>query len=52
MKGVFEGILQKNGEGYKLFSSMAVMIKTSAENHMTLRVLLKGILPVNRIDNR
>jgi hypothetical protein len=52
MKGVFEGLLQKNGESYKLLSSMAVMIKTSAANHIILRVLLNGILPVNRIENR
>jgi hypothetical protein len=52
MKGVFESLLQKNGESYKLLSSMAVMIETSAANHMTLRVLLNGILPVNRIENR
>jgi hypothetical protein len=52
MKGLFEGLLQNNGESYKLLSSMAVMIETSAENHMTLRVLQNGILPVNRIENR
>jgi hypothetical protein len=28
MKGVFEGLLQKNGKSYKLLFSMAVMILT------------------------
>ena len=36
MLGVFEGLLQKNGANNKLPSSMAVMIKTSAANHMIL----------------
>jgi hypothetical protein len=43
MKGVFEGLLQRNGDSYKLLSSMAVMIETSAANHTTFRVLLNGI---------
>jgi hypothetical protein len=49
MKGVFEGILQKNGKSYKLLSSMAGMIETTAASNMILKVLLNGILPVNRI---
>jgi hypothetical protein len=49
MKGVFEGLLQENGESYKLFSSMAVMTETSAASLMILKVLLNAISPVNRI---
>jgi hypothetical protein len=49
MKGVFEGLLQKNGESYKLLSSMAGMTETSAARHIILKVLLNAILPVNRI---
>ena len=49
MKGVFEGLLQKNGESYKLLSSMAGMTETSAASLMILKVLLNAISPVNRI---
>jgi hypothetical protein len=52
MKGVFECLLQKYGGSYKLLSSMAGMIKTSAASHMILKFILNGILPVNRIGNR
>jgi hypothetical protein len=48
MKGVFEGILQKNGKSYKLLSSLVGMTETSAASHMIFKVLLNGILPVNR----
>tara|TARA_B110000881_G_scaffold201993_1_gene201498 strand:- start:179 stop:352 length:174 start_codon:yes stop_codon:yes gene_type:complete len=49
MKGVFEGLLQKNGESYKLLSRMAGMTETSAASLMILKVLLNAISPVNRI---
>ena len=49
MKGVFEGLLQKNGESYKLLSCMAGMTETSAASLMILKVLLNAISPVNRI---
>jgi hypothetical protein len=52
MKGLFEGILQKNGESYKLLSNMARMTETSAASNMILKVLLNAISPVNRIYNR
>ena len=48
MKGLFEGLLQKNRKSYKLLFSMAGMTETSAANHMVLRILINGILPVNR----
>jgi hypothetical protein len=46
MKGLFEFFLQKNGESYKILSSMAGMIETSAANHMIFRFLLNGIFPM------
>ena len=46
MKGDFEGNFQKNGKSYKLFSSMARMIETSATSHMILKVIPNGISPV------
>ena len=49
MIGVFEGLLQKNGESYKLLSCMAGMTETSAASLMILKVLLNAISPVNRI---
>ena len=49
MKGVFEGLLQKNGESYKLLSRMAEVTETSAASLMILKVLLNAISPVNRI---
>jgi hypothetical protein len=33
MKGIFEGLLQKNRKSYKLLFSMAGMTETSAANH-------------------
>ena len=52
MKGVFECLSQKYGGSYKLLSSMAGMIETSAAIHMILEFILNGILPVNQIENR
>ena len=49
MKGLFEGILQKTSESYKLLFSMAGMTETSAASLMNLKVLLNAISPVNRI---
>jgi hypothetical protein len=49
MKGVFECLSQKYGGSYKHFYSTAGMIETSAASHMILKVILNGILPVNRI---
>jgi hypothetical protein len=48
MKGLFEGILQKMRKSYKLLLSMTEMSKISAANHMVLKILINGILPVNR----
>jgi hypothetical protein len=48
MKGLFEGLLQKNRESYKFLFSMTGMTKTSAANNLVLRILINGILPVNR----
>ena len=48
MKGLFERILPKTRQSYKLLFSMAEMTETSAANHMVLRILINGILPVNR----
>jgi hypothetical protein len=42
MKGVFEGLSQKNGESYKLLSRMAGMTKTLAASLMILKVLRKA----------
>jgi hypothetical protein len=50
MKGVFEFLSQKYGGSYKLLSSMAEMIETSAASHMIFKFILNGILPVNRIE--
>ncbi len=47
IKVVIEGLLQKNGESYKLLSRIAGMTKTSAASLMILKVLLNAISPVN-----
>ena len=52
MKGVFECISQKYGGSYKLLSSIAGMIETSAASHMILKFILNGSLPENWIENR
>jgi hypothetical protein len=49
MKGVFEGLLQKKSESYKLSFSMTGMTETSAASHIVLKVLLNAISLVNRI---
>jgi hypothetical protein len=48
MKGLFEGLLQKNRKSYKLIFGMTGITETSAANHMVLKILINGILPVNR----
>jgi hypothetical protein len=37
MKGLFEGLLQKNSKSYKLLFSMAGMTETSAANQMIFK---------------